>query len=613
MKFKRKCSYLTQTLLAILVFEAMLQLRVAKCHVDSALNITSERQSRMNGVMTRDPDNLFSSIVKIVNNVKNNVEPLLSMTETKKAADAKQQDSWRELERSDKVRADTGFGGHKNSTEKKIDISPQKVSENSTERPVATVDVWAEEWTQRLPTDNLTQTPQATTTGKTNPKSTNKPPSSADLSARTQKNLNYRETTTPASVMSSPKTGKSLTTKTWLLNDKHASLLPSLEDHLDDESLFEMTQPSARDSGGGGGGGGGESSTESSGDLSDNSLGSIGLQDGFKPLKSHLADNNIFEVLSTTPALPTTTKRQKSVKNRQMSSSGSQSFSPQYNAWKSEILNSKPSGYAAWPEATRTDRQRTRFASTMAELQSPDGGVPEEDNNSNPRKSWNNGGVYLRQVNPAQPQLQQSINDMIRGVDRGGTSRLEPGSVLLGSAASASSTAYGHPQTSSLALDSTANKYGPQRDLQNQPQTIQITAVPNGRLLNNQVVRLNGLAAGGLNALGFNPGVNTGMLPNLFAGGNGGGYMDAFGRQIVMVNAQRREIDWSFWIWPIIALVSLPLVLGALFVPIFLKSIVILIQVIQSLGLLLPFSLTQQLAQTATGVLAASQADQVKT
>lgn len=135
-----------------------------------------------------------------------------------------------------------------------------------------------------------------------------------------------------------------------------------------------------------------------------------------------------------------------------------------------------------------------------------------------------------------------------------------------------------------------------QRDLVNQPQTIQITAVPTGLGLNNNpLIRINGIPQVGQ--------FQNGLWNN--------GLLDPFGRQVLMVNAERRQIDWSVWIWPMLALVTLPLVLGALFVPVFLKTIVVLIQILQSLGLLLPMAnaLGQQVVQTSglTTATAASQ------
>lgn len=143
----------------------------------------------------------------------------------------------------------------------------------------------------------------------------------------------------------------------------------------------------------------------------------------------------------------------------------------------------------------------------------------------------------------------------------------------------------------------------PQRDLINQPQTIQITAIPN-----------NGLGLVGANGL-----QNVPIIRQIVGGQqqligaplnglwNGGFPLDPFGRQVLMVNAERRQIDWSIWVWPMIAAVALPLVLGAMFVPIFLKTIVILIQTLQALGLLIPIAsaIGQQVA-LASGMAAAT-------
>lgn len=154
----------------------------------------------------------------------------------------------------------------------------------------------------------------------------------------------------------------------------------------------------------------------------------------------------------------------------------------------------------------------------------------------------------------------------------------------------------------------TAQHSSTSRDLLNpQPQTIQITAVPNvgyAAQAGGPLVRLNNLY--GLNNVGYQVnGFNNG-----FQNPWQNGFTDIFGRQVVMVtpNAERRQVDWSFWIWPIIAVISLPLVLGALFVPVFLKTIVILIQLLQSLGLLLPITsaLSNQIVQQATGLAISS-------
>lgn len=140
-----------------------------------------------------------------------------------------------------------------------------------------------------------------------------------------------------------------------------------------------------------------------------------------------------------------------------------------------------------------------------------------------------------------------------------------------------------------------------QRDLLNQPQTIQITAVPNNGLVNglaNPLVRINALQP------------NGNLLTNGFNGVWNNGYLDPFGRQVMMVGAERRQIDWNVWIWPLIAVVTLPLLLSALFVPVFLKTIVVLIQVLQSLGLLLPMAnaLSQHIAQASGSAASLAQA-----
>lgn len=117
-------------------------------------------------------------------------------------------------------------------------------------------------------------------------------------------------------------------------------------------------------------------------------------------------------------------------------------------------------------------------------------------------------------------------------------------------------------------------------DYQQSPQTIQITAVPNG---------LVGNGFGALN--GWNNGWN----------GWGGPWN---GRQVLLVNRQPTAAsDWRSWALPIAVVLALPLVLGALFVPLFLKSVMFLIQILQMLGLLMP---PHQLASHLTGQLSNS-------
>lgn len=116
-------------------------------------------------------------------------------------------------------------------------------------------------------------------------------------------------------------------------------------------------------------------------------------------------------------------------------------------------------------------------------------------------------------------------------------------------------------------------------EYQQAPQTIQITAVPNGGFVGN------GLVGNGWN--GWN-------------GWNGvGGPWN--GRQVLLVNRQPQVgSEWRQWILPVAAVLSLPLILGALFVPVFLKSVMFLIQILQMLGLLMPpASLANHLASSS--------------
>lgn len=104
-------------------------------------------------------------------------------------------------------------------------------------------------------------------------------------------------------------------------------------------------------------------------------------------------------------------------------------------------------------------------------------------------------------------------------------------------------------------------------DYQQAPQTIQITAVPNGLGVNN------GMGFNGMNGLnGWN--------------GWGGPWN---GRQVLLVNRQPAVgSEWSRWILPVLAVLALPVVLGSLLVPVFLKSVLFLIQILQMLGFLMP-------------------------
>lgn len=122
-------------------------------------------------------------------------------------------------------------------------------------------------------------------------------------------------------------------------------------------------------------------------------------------------------------------------------------------------------------------------------------------------------------------------------------------------------------------------------DYQQSPQTIQITAVPNG------------LVGNGWNGWNGVNGVN---------GWNGwGGPWN--GRQVLLVNRQPTVgagvgSEWRQWALPIAIILALPLVLGALFVPVFLKSVMFLIQILQMLGLLMPpHQLAGHLASSSHG------------
>lgn len=109
-------------------------------------------------------------------------------------------------------------------------------------------------------------------------------------------------------------------------------------------------------------------------------------------------------------------------------------------------------------------------------------------------------------------------------------------------------------------------------EYQQAPQTIQITAVPNGLGVNNGLAGFNGL--NGLNGLnGWN--------------GWGGGPWN--GRQVLLVNRQPTVgSEWTRWVLPVLAILALPVVLGSMLVPVFLKSVLFLIQILQMLGFLMP-------------------------
>lgn len=107
-------------------------------------------------------------------------------------------------------------------------------------------------------------------------------------------------------------------------------------------------------------------------------------------------------------------------------------------------------------------------------------------------------------------------------------------------------------------------------EYQQAPQTIQITAVPNGLGGFNGLNGVNGWAGG-------------------LGGWNGWGNNPWNGRQVLLVNRQpQANSEWRQWALPIAIILALPLILGALFVPVFLKSVMFLIQILQMLGLLMP-------------------------
>lgn len=149
----------------------------------------------------------------------------------------------------------------------------------------------------------------------------------------------------------------------------------------------------------------------------------------------------------------------------------------------------------------------------------------------------------------------------------------------LAAASSPSSQTMAEPIWSDSSVNNEAD------DFQPAPQTIQITAVPNGLGLQNTV--LNG---GGLNNFGLN---NLAGWNNLAGPWNG--------RQVLLVNKQQ-PAEWRQWVIPLAVLLALPLLLGGLFVPVTLKSVMFLIQILQMLGLLLP---PGQLANQMAGQLAA--------
>lgn len=114
-------------------------------------------------------------------------------------------------------------------------------------------------------------------------------------------------------------------------------------------------------------------------------------------------------------------------------------------------------------------------------------------------------------------------------------------------------------------------------EYQQAPQTIQITAVPNGVGAFNGWNGFNGV--NGVNGWG-----------NSWNGWAGGPLVN--GRPVVMFNQRQPVVgstsEWRQWVLPVAAILALPLILGSLFVPLFLKSVMFLIQILQMLGLLMP-------------------------
>lgn len=134
-------------------------------------------------------------------------------------------------------------------------------------------------------------------------------------------------------------------------------------------------------------------------------------------------------------------------------------------------------------------------------------------------------------------------------------------------------------QTTSTSDPMWSDTQNQEDDYQQSPQTIQITAVPNG------LAGFNGVGTGlnGFNGLaGWGGGWNG--LP--WAGANPWG-----NGRVLLVNKQPTAgvgAEWRSWMLPVAIILSLPLILGALFVPVFLKSVMFLIQILQMLGLLMP-------------------------
>lgn len=161
--------------------------------------------------------------------------------------------------------------------------------------------------------------------------------------------------------------------------------------------------------------------------------------------------------------------------------------------------------------------------------------------------------AVAQQPMPMATNVVQRIIQSPHRIGRVSTSQYDDSSAGPSAAASAGTGSSGDPMLSETQTQ--------EEDYLQSPQTIQITAVPNAGL-----------------------GANTGW------GNNWNGWNGYYGpwqnRQVLLVNRQNQE--WRQWILPVAAILALPLILGALFVPAFLKSVMFLIQILQMLGLLMP-------------------------
>lgn len=169
--------------------------------------------------------------------------------------------------------------------------------------------------------------------------------------------------------------------------------------------------------------------------------------------------------------------------------------------------------------------------------------------------------MYLSNTRPILSGLQHRV----------GSSQSTP----IGVSENEDSASFGSMQSASSSSSATSDPMWPDSRQQNDdeyqqaPQTIQITAVPNG------LAPLNGMNLAGVG--GWNGGWNGAL--------NGGWN----GRQVLLVNRQPQVAgEWRQWLLPVAMVLAMPLILGALFVPVLLKSVMFLIQILQMLGLLMP-------------------------